>query len=219
MNGNLKLYRILRFDHAVKILNGSLFFSHPSAWDDPYETHIKHNFEHAIFAQCWSKASMSEAMWRIYSPNMLGVRVRTTVSKLEAAMTVFTKNNKGYKRRLSVVEYLPPLKYKSEAKKIGSVLEDKELASASLGADLLCLKRSAYIHEREVRAIIFDGNSTQGSMARGIDVPVDGHKLIESILIDPRAPDELCNAMVHYLKDVLNFSGEVRKSKLYTVSK
>ena len=44
-----------------------------------------------------------------------------------------------------------------------------------------------------------------------------GDGLIDSVLFDPRAPDELCDAMQHYLKEVLKFPGKVRKSKLYTV--
>lgn len=76
---NKYLYRIMRFDHAVQVLKGALYFSHPSQWEDPYETHVKHSYDHAIFAQCWTTASMSDAMWRIYSPNFLGVRLRTRV--------------------------------------------------------------------------------------------------------------------------------------------
>ncbi len=216
---NKYLYRIMRFDHAVQVLKGKLFFSHPSQWEDPYETHVKHSYDHAIFAQCWTTASMSDAMWRIYSPNFLGVRLRTRVGKLTQAMQAYTANNKGFKRRLEKVKYLSQADYKKETVQLESLMTDSDFTSPSLGADLLCIKRSAFEHESEVRAILFNSNAErkEGGVLKGITVDFDGIDLIDSILFDPRAPDEICHAMRHYLKEVLKFPGAVRKSKLYTV--
>ncbi|MBX8518004.1 DUF2971 domain-containing protein [Pseudomonas cichorii] len=217
--GNKFLYRIMRFDHAVQVLKGELFFSHPSQWEDPYETHIKHSYDHAIFAQCWTTASMSDAMWRIYSPNFLGVRLRTKAGKLTKAMIAYTQSNQGFKRRLEKVRYLKVADYKKETEQLELLINDGDFSSPSIGADLLCIKRSAFEHENEVRVILFDSNAErkEGSVLKGIFVDVDGFDLIDSIMFDPRAPDELCHAMRHYIKDVLGFSGEIRKSKLYTV--
>lgn len=214
------LYRIVRFDHAVEVLKGSLHFSHPSSWDDPYETHIKHEYDHAIFAQCWSKASVSDAMWRIYSPNMLGVRLRTTRSSLTAAMQAYTQKNAGFKRRLADVEYFSPTKYRNKVDGLDSIMQ-LIASTPSVAADMLCLKRNAFRHENEVRAILYDENAKRGDGGRvkPIKVEVDGHALINSIMFDPRAPIELCNAMKHYLRDKLQFKGEIKKSKLYTVRK
>lgn len=98
-------------------------------------------------------------------------------------------------------------------------MADSDFSSPSLGADLLCIKRSAFEHESEVRAILFNSNAerSEGGVLKGISVDFDGIDLIDSILFDPRAPDEICHAMQHYLKEVLKFPGAVRKSKLYTV--
>lgn len=216
---NKFLYRIMRFDHAVQVLKGELFFSHPSQWEDPYETHVKHSYDHAIFAQCWTTASMSDAMWRIYSPNFLGVRLRTRVGTLTQAMQAYTANNKGFKRRLEKVQYLGRVDYKKETAQVEALMDDSEFSSPSLGADLLCIKRSAFEHENEVRAILFNSNADRedSGVLKGIVVNFEGIDLIDSILFDPRAPDELCHAMRHYIQDVLGFTGTVRKSKLYTV--
>lgn len=219
ISSNKFLYRIMRFDHAVQVLKGSLYFSHPSQWEDPYETHVKHNYDHAIFAQCWTTASMSDAMWRIYSPNFLGVRLRTKAGKLAKAMQSYTAKNEGFKRRLKEVGYLDQANYKKETTQIELLIADDDYSSPSLGADLLCIKRSAFEHENEVRAILFDSNAErkEGGVLKGISVEFSGVDLIDSVLLDPRAPDELCNAMRHYIKDVLGFSGTVEKSKLYTI--
>ncbi|MEF9672547.1 DUF2971 domain-containing protein [Pseudomonas sp. PCH446] len=162
---------------------------------------------------------MSDAMWRIYSPNFLGVRLRTTVGKLNQAMQAYNANNKGFKRRLEKVKYLSQADYRKEVAQLESLMADSDFNSPSLGADLLCIKRSAFEHENEMRAILFNANAERdgGGVLKGIAVDFDGIELIDSVLFDPRAPDELCHAMSHYLKDVLKFSGAVRKSKLYTI--
>ena len=80
------LYRIMDFHRVVQMFEGEKFhFSHPSTWDDPYEKFIKHHLSHALFAQCWSRAYSSDAMWRIYSPHGLGVRISTTEEKLRGS--------------------------------------------------------------------------------------------------------------------------------------
>lgn len=162
---------------------------------------------------------MSDAMWRIYSPNFLGVRLRTRVGTLTQAMQAYTANNKCFKRRLEKVTYLGQVDYKKEIAQIEALMDDSEFSSPSLGADLLCIKRSAFEHENEVRAILFNSNADRedSGVLKGIVVNFEGIDLIDSILFDPRAPDELCHAMRHYIKDVLGFAGTVRKSKLYTI--
>ena len=214
------LYRIMRFDHAVQALNGKLYFAHPSQWEDPYETHIKHQYDHAIFAQCWTTASMSDAMWRIYSPGFLGVRLRTTKSALATAMRAYAAGNPNFKRRIRNVDYLNPKSYKEKVAQIEVLMSDDEFKSPTFAADLLCLKRSAFSHEREVRAILYDAEAPrdEAQKRKGIEVEVNGHALFDSILLDPRAPKELCEAMQHYFKKVLRFEGKVGQSKLYTVS-
>jgi hypothetical protein len=52
---------------------------------------------------------------------------------------------------------------------------------------------------------------------KGINVKVDGAELIDSIRLDPRASDELCEALSHYFRNILGFKGS-KKSLLYTVS-
>lgn len=209
----------MKFDHAVAALRGKLYFAHPSRWEDPYETHIEHSYDHAVFAQCWSTASHSDAMWRIYSPDYLSVRLRTTEQKLADAMRVHTSRSVGFKRRLKEVSYLKPAAYKREVAEIEAVMADSDFASPSLAADLLCIKRWAFKHEQEVRAILYNSMAVREEHQRvtGVEVPVDGFDLIETVMFDPRVPEEICKAMMHYIKDVIKFPGAVGKSQLYTV--
>lgn len=211
------LYRIVRFHHAVEILNGSLHFSHPSKWDDPYETRVKHSRDYAMFAQCWGKKSMSDAMWRIYSPDHLGVRIKTTRTKLTDVMKDFVRQNKGYKLRLADVVYEKTPAVRKKTREIVAALN--EGWQPKLAADLLFHKREAFDHEKEVRALLFCPTIDQSQKDIGLKVQVDGHRLIESIYLDPRAPEPLADALTHYFKEVLKFEGEVQKSELYAKPK
>lgn len=208
------LYRIVKFHHAVDILNGTLHFSHPSKWDDPYETRVKHSREYMMFAQCWGKKSMSDAMWRIYSPDHLGVRIKTTREKLDGVLKTFVKKNKGFKRRLKDVTYE---KTPAVRKKTGEIVAAlNEGWNSSLAADLLFHKREAFSHEEEVRALIFCPTISEMQKNLGLKVDVDGQNFIESIYLDPRAPRPLVEALTNYLKGNLKFSGPVKISELYT---
>ncbi|MTV37372.1 DUF2971 domain-containing protein [Duganella radicis] len=199
------LYRIVRFHHAVEILNGSLHFSHPSKWDDPYETRVKHSRGYAMFAQCWGKKSMSDAMWRIYSPDHLGVRIKTTRDKLKSVLTNFVRENKGHKRRLADVKYE---KTPAVRKKTREIVEGLNAGwQPTLAADLLFHKREAFDHEQEVRALLYCPDIDKSQKDVGLKVPVDGHHLIDSIYLDPRAPEPLAEALSNYFKGVLNRPG------------
>ncbi|WPH22339.1 DUF2971 domain-containing protein [Variovorax paradoxus] len=206
------LYRILPFDRAVEILKGSLYFSHPSTWDDPFETIVDHDKAHAMFAQCWCMNGVSDAMWRIYSPTTLGVRIRTTRKKLDAAMKSGLKP--GYKKRIRKVEYETTAAVKTRAEQIA-----KELNLAfdpKKAADLFYMKRSAFEHEQEVRALLYCEDAPADQPKKGWAIQVNGHELVESIVLDPRVPDHFSAAMRMYLKSKIGFKGPVQKSVLYT---
>lgn len=113
-----KLYRIMDFTKVVQIFESeTLYFANPSVWDDPYEQMLKHPMDHAIFAQCWGRLSISDAMWRIYSRNGMGVRIATTPTKLRATIKESTKI-RGLKYRLKPVQYKSKLTLDREAKKL-----------------------------------------------------------------------------------------------------
>lgn len=82
-----RLYRVMDFSRVVQMFEKQeLYFSHPTAWDDPFEKRVEHQSSHALFAQCWCQIGISDAMWRIYSQNGMGVRISTTTKKLSRAV-------------------------------------------------------------------------------------------------------------------------------------
>ena len=81
------LFRIMAFRHAIELFEtGHLHLSLPSGWDDPYERLVEHGRQESVFAQCWSMRETSDAMWRIYSPDRMGISIRTTRSRLAQAL-------------------------------------------------------------------------------------------------------------------------------------
>lgn len=203
------LYRIVGFERAVQLLqSGELYFAHPSTWDDPYDQGIAHKKSPEIFAQCWCRKAVSDAMWRIYSPNNLGVRIGTTVNRLKAELD-------ASKLRYKIMN----IKYKTTQDLRASLVQleqkRKEKPSFLTTVAPLFLKRIAFDHERETRAVIYKPNDPSGNEQKGVSIKVDANALIRSIWIDPRAPKEYVEAYTHYLKKELKFKGVVKQSTLY----
>ena len=208
-----KLYRIMDFTKVVQIFESrTLYFAHPSTWDDPYEQMLTHPMDHAIFAQCWGRLGISDAMWRIYSKNGMGVRISTSPTKLRTTIKEST-SVRSLKYRLKPVQYKSQLTLNREAKKIeADLIDDYTVARA---VDMLYMKRDAFRHETEWRAAIYSTAEDRKIQKSGITIPVDPHFLIDNILLDPRAPDELIDAFKFYFEKKLKFKGKVNRSVLY----
>ena len=213
------LYRIVKFEHAVEILQGQLHFSHPAAWDDPYEARVKHPYSDAIFAQCWCKNALSDAMWRIYSPDRLGVRIRTSRSKLKDVMLKFMTTQKAgnqkYQYRIADVKYKATQRLEAATEEI--IGNGASVFNQSKAADLLCLKRNAFKHESEVRAIFYRAKANNATAPLSLKIDVSGSDLVENIYIDPRASEHLVGALKNYLKNVIGFKGIIGQSGLYRI--
>lgn len=207
------LYRIVRYERLVEMLQTDEWhFAHPSTWEDPYEVRIQNNLSHRLFAQCWCRKGVSDAMWRIYSPDRLGVRIRTRVDRLHAALHASaTQAALGF--RTARVKYVNELEYIVRAAKIAADLKTR-VTFARASAHLL-LKRPAFEHEAETRVVVADLSENAREGTRGFKIKLDSKSLIESVLVDPRAPDAFVDTYRHYLKDVLGFKGAVKKSLLY----
>ncbi len=210
---NPHLYRIMDFTRVVQIFEKKeLYFAKPGTWDDPYEQRIKHAEDHAIFAQCWGRSPISDAMWRIYSKNGTGVRISTTLDKLTAVMKMACKEHK-YLRRIREVEYFSQKEIDNHAREIAKNLRGN--FDISRAVDILYMKREAFSHEAEWRAMFYTPHESREIEKKGIFVKVDPHNFIDRILLDPRAPSELVNAFEYYFKEKLQFKGNVQRSSLY----
>lgn len=100
-----------------------------------------------------------------------------------------------------------------EAKKIHSEL--KQSFSLSRATDMLFMKREAFDHEAEYRIVLTSPSAEAERVKDGFKITVDPKKFIDSILIDPRAPSELSDALIYYLKEKIGFRKRVSRSVLY----
>jgi len=118
----------------------------------------------------------------------------------------------GYKCRGRKVDYLTQRDLNRKAKVIAAELRERfEIGRA---VDMLYMKRDAFNHELEWRATLYCPSDSKDGPT-GIAVPVDPHKLIDRVLLDPRAPEELVSALKFYFEKKLKFKGEVTRSVLY----
>lgn len=151
-----KIYRFMSIESFIDmVMKKSLTFVHPSRWDDPYEyilldnlrkmynydfiqANSLFNLAHSVFCQSWTKKNESDALWRIYSHNNSSVRVcvkNENIKKLEGV----TKKEINYSDNIS-----------SEDVKTWDDLYNS-----------ITKKRTAFMHEEEVRLIKINPTETQ----------------------------------------------------------
>ncbi len=63
------------------------------------------NIKHTTYVSCWTKNSDNIAMWMLYSPDKTGIRIKTTVSKLYAAIEDYKEE---YPRNDNKIEDFQP---------------------------------------------------------------------------------------------------------------
>ena len=109
------------------------------------------------------------------------------------------------------VSYLSQHNLNTRSKGIRDELERDFNVDKSI--DLLFMKREAYEHESEYRVVLIDEQPPEESS--GISVSINPVQVVDSILIDPRAPKELADALVFYFKEKIGFKKKCEKSRLY----
>ena len=184
----------------------------PSSWDDPYERLVTYSRTELVFAQCWSKHETSDALWRIYSSDRMGLCVRTTRGRLDAALQE-AQTHVSLEYRIDDVDYLPD----AEAVERASALVHDAEAAGNLAQGVLAslfIKRTAFAHESEVRAAVHLQEEPT-SYSSQLFLTVDPHALVDRIEFDPRADPAFARMCTHYLRTAAHFNGDISKSNLY----
>ncbi len=204
------LYHILPFHRLVEVFETrTLYFSSPKSWEDPYETRLGGDLVNSVFAQCWCKLGLSDAMWRIYSPDRLSVRIKTTSEMLTEQVRGGLHDWGGrYRVRRRPVDYYLTSDLERAIKEAQA-----QVSGVSRTLAPLFIKRKAFKHESEYRIVVYDRNPDERQ--KELLVPVNPHKLILSVLADPRAPDAMVEVFKFFLKEKVKFKGRVAKSALY----
>lgn len=207
------IYRIFSFKRLEEIFNFSkITLVKPRLWDDPFENFIlnsigklpdgrefKIEFRDDFYGQCWSLCKESDAMWRIYSPEKDGVKVKTTVRKLFTPLFIaggeYLKPD-GKKYNLS--SFVGKVKYSNTGALI-TMLKDEHRMSGKIfdqsgwgQASTFFFKRTAFIHEREIR-IIYNGHNNRTSDIFEFDI--DPFDVFDEIVFDPRIKEDVYQSM------------------------
>ena len=219
------IYRIISYDRFIEL------FEHqkntlvkPKLWEDTFEnfalksklkfpddSEIELDTHDRLYGQCWTTSKASDAMWRIYSHDKKGIRIRTTVDKLLTSLLMANVNTAMTESCVGKVEYKSEATIMSQASKAFS--QDGQMTFGSLFRSLL-IKRKAFDHEREVRLIYLDW---------GYELPIDDifsyeidpHELISQVMIDPRISYDEFKEIKKVIKQKTGFKGDIKRSLLY----
>jgi hypothetical protein len=195
----------------------------PHNWEDPFENFVlnssvemadgevgKFGFHEDFYGQCWTRHKASDAMWRIYSGNKTGVRVRTTIDKLARSLAAPLGDWAHVQAFIGKVKYLSDAKLKAFA---ASVFSDG-INPDTLASSLL-VKRAAFSHEREVRLLYLEKENNKKQEDGFYRYPVDPHDLIDQIMVDPRLPLKEAKDLIEEIRTTTGFRGGTKRSLLY----
>ncbi|EHR1165346.1 DUF2971 domain-containing protein [Vibrio parahaemolyticus] len=216
------LFRVFSFERLLQFIETKkLVLVQPSMWEDPFENfflsatlknregrEFSLDKQNTVFGQCWSLTRESDAMWRIYSQDLRGVKVRTTAGRLFDSVKASSANLGSL--HLGKVNYLPMTE-------LNKLCENESFVTMSLNSDIgaastLFYKRREFKHENEVR-IVFSNKAVGRSESKLLMFDVDPLELIDQIVFDPRINDDLFKVYREHLESV-GFNNIV-KSTLY----
>jgi hypothetical protein len=151
-------------------------------------------------------------MWRIYSPNKDGLRIRTTIRKLLSSLYSSHPKNGKLMCCIGKVEYLAD---KELMERANSTFDESGILVEKLYRSLL-MKRRAFKHENEIRILIhnFQGNNLE---SKTYEYPVCCNDLIDQIMIDPRRSYSEFKTIEKIIQHSTNFEKPIKRSLLYSL--
>jgi len=222
------IFRIFSYSRLLQLLvEKRMVLLKPHKWDDPFENFLYSSeatsednvsislasLRETAFGSCWSLAKESDAMWRIYSHNKDGVKVRTTVGKL---FNTFWKAV----RDPALKCYVGKVVYWGEAE-IKKLISDPQQTNAIIfdsqgieQAKSFLIKRKEFEHEQEVRLLYTTTPDQPECRVETFSFLVDPFDLLDEIVFDPRIDKSVYNALSLAIRQ-LGFTKEISRSSLY----
>lgn len=217
-----KIFRYISFFSLLAMLEEhTMPFRKVTKFDDPWEAAIRHLMrsqpekQDAIrlvmektFVSCWSLKSQkdSDALWRIYSQDKLGICIESTIGDLTSAL----ENSHGPIDEMQGA--IAPIVYENQYDFIlGNIFGRKNFDDYG---DILwaCNKRPAFMHEDEIRVMVISKTIYENDIC--VLREINANRLINKIWLDPRLEEWNVSALNAYFKRI-NISCE--RSDLYAV--
>lgn len=222
---NKEIYRVMPVHYLIELfkMNENVLVK-PHKWNDPFENFIlkskwrnqfgmtgkfDKSIRDSLFGQCWTLEEEIDAMWRIYSYEKNGVKIRTTIRKLyESLYNALPINYRDIQCFIGKVIYIKRERINEFIKKLHLSLDSTR---ANIAKTLL-IKLDAFNYENEIRLLF---------MSEGDDIRKEHFKyqvkpleLIEEIVFDPRMNKSLYKILSEFFKEK-GFKGEISQSNLY----
>lgn len=214
------IYRVMPVDRLLEIFEiQKLTLVKPKLWDDPFENMLLNGFaktnegelvnlvqlRDSVYGLCWTLHAETDAMWRIYSQDKQGAKIKTTIRKLLSSLQATGGKFARVHCFIGEVQYAKTQKELVE--KLNSI---KLLSTDGSGiSESLMHKRNEFSHEKEVRLIYTGGGESDIHQ-----YSVNPHDLFDEIVFDPRISPHLFNAYKIAL-EAKGYASSIRKSVLY----
>ena len=217
-----EIYRIMPIHRLLEAFAiGKLTLVKPEKWDDPFENLLLKgtakttdgevlNFapiRDSVYGQCWTLHKETDAMWRIYSSDKQGAKVKTSIRKLLSALQSQSGDFAKVHCFIGEVAYLSQKDLVSKLKNINLL---NTLGSGI--AESLIYKRIEFKHEKEVRRL-YTGKSKHVHQFN-----IDPFDLFDEIVFDPRINEHLFCSYRDSLK-AKGYKKSIRQSVMYKVPK
>lgn len=226
---DIPIYRVYPIDRLLQLFNEKKnTLVKPLMWDDPFEnlifqqtarTNAGHpvNFDdlrECLYGQCWTlNLDETDALWRIYSPNKNGIRVKTTLRKL-------WDNFYDPQYKWAMISYFIGKIYYGTELEIKNHFEDPENLIEIFGTNArgiintVLIKRKAFEHENEVR-LVFRANKEEFDLVKNVyQYNFDPVEILDELLFDPRFDNNLFSIIKDELEKI-GFDKPIEKSNLY----
>ncbi len=221
-NLDKNIYRIMPIDRLLEAFDiQQLTLVKPEEWDGPFENLLLKvtvktsdgevldfsSLRDSVYGQCWTLHKETDAMWRIYSPDNQGVKVKTTIRKLLTALQSQSGEFAKVHCFIGEVEYLSQKDLVSKLKNINLL----HTSGAGI-AESLIYKRIEFKHEKEVRLLYTDKSD------RIHQFQIDPYNLYDEIVFDPRINKYIFDSYRNSLK-TKGYKKSIRQSVMYQVPK
>ena len=159
----MPIYKFMPLRYTLAMVqNRLLTINRISSWPDVYENYmLKQNYylqngipidvvnqAAGIYGQCWTYLPESDAMWRIYSPTLDTIRIKTTVEKLYDAL--YQNDHNMADTYIGLVRYELQADIDRKVQLLSPIDSGDFLREVIKGA---FVKRMEFEHEKEVRIV------------------------------------------------------------------
>ncbi len=226
---DIPLYKYFSLNNLSYMLNGKKLFvdNISKSWEDCYENFFlkstfyreqsligTDNLIHGVFGQSWTTKTESDAMWRIYSSDKNGIRIKTNAKKLFDAIYI---NDKAMANTwFGKVKYDVMQKIYQD---LNNEIQQQELYQVfqSTLPKTQFMKRKEFDHEDEFRLIVMmDSEETvKYHQYKRIAYNIDIDDFIEEYCLDPRLLDGEFETQKQKLIALGADSNKIIKSNLY----